>query len=119
MKYIKTYEELTQYSLKSVLENNENNPKIGDYVKISGDVLEEKEAHKSSVREELIEFFDNYIGQVTDIEKEQFFGYRVEFDNLIPVFLYKKMMFAREEIEYFSSDKETLEAILIGKKYNL
>jgi hypothetical protein len=81
--------------------------------------LEEKEAHKSPVREELIEFFDNYIGQVTDIEKEQFFGYRVEFDNLIPVFLYKKMMFAREEIEYFFIQIRNIRRILIGKKYNL
>jgi len=105
MKYIKKFEYVS------------DEPKISDYVKIDGDYF----------IDEMSDFFKIHIGKIINIIDSEF-AYNVEFEDIIPDYIdgnalpcskSNEMRFTRDEIIEFSSDKETLEAILIGKKYNL
>ena len=113
MKYLKTYESqtLTEYSII------EDEPQKGDYV-ICRDS-----------REGIWDFTDNNIGQIIDLNNNDYdyvdrYKYIVEYENVPKqlrneYFHESQTAMAREEIIFYSSNKEDCEAFIATKKYNL
>ena len=109
MKYLRTYEKLDE-------------PQIGDYVVC----MEELSSDKDSLS--VIKFLTNNVGQFiikNDNSIFKFF-YLIKFEN-VPKRLSGKFFdgskgcrrMSRDEILYFSKDKEDCEIFINAKKYNL
>ena len=115
MKYLKTFEEV-----------NIDEPKVGDYA-IFFDEIYEIGSGVSSDFNEYVYFINNNIGEIIKIEKNDDYKYHVKFEN-VPINIiryfdtasdYYYLRFHKEEILYWSKNKEELEHILAAKKYNL
>ena len=92
-----------------IFENVSILPKIGDYVLIKLD----KSADKN-----LKDFYNNHIGRIENLEGG---GYTIIFDDYL-TYNSKKFSTSNKSInnfEYWSSNKEELEAIMSARKYNL
>ncbi len=91
-------------------ENYDDQPKVGDYVKLYG----------ADFDNTLKDFLKDNIGQIVKINKELDFPYDVEFDEPVPVRYDSRIMaFEIDEIVDWSYDKESLEIKKDIKKYNL
>jgi len=107
MKYLKTYETLT------------DEPKIGDYVKIDSNKFDQDFS--------LIDFFNNEIGKIDSInQKEKDIGgfpYYVLFQNIIPSFILGPpnhyMAFRKKELLAWAPTKKKLQLQIDINKYNL
>jgi len=110
MKYIKTYENLT------------DEPKAGDYV-----MCEESSETDSVI--EINDFIKNNIGVIRSISQFIYdVPYIIEYDNIpdslrgiylgFPEYNNNRRM-SRDEIIHFSSNKEDLEPYIQANKYNL
>jgi hypothetical protein len=86
MKYLKTFEDI----------NDE--PKVGDYVRLYGEDFVDK----------LKDFLIHNIGQIVDINKELDFPYGVKFENEVPTNDDYIMYFEIDEIIEWAYDKDTL-----------
>ena len=92
---------------------NEGEPKVGDYViceeSVSGEVVKE--------------FISNNIGIFSKSIHDETFKYSIEYenipDNIYGAFTNKCRRMSRQEIKYWSKDKEELEILLVTNKYNL
>ena len=117
MKYIKLFE-------------SKDKPKVGDYV-----ICDESEAYipGNELDNELDIFLSKNIGRVVNYDSEMKIEYMVQYEN-IPKNLelnyfslgdsydggFKRCReMARDEIKFWNSDKETVEAALNAQKYNL
>ena len=78
-----------------------DNPQIGDYI-----IAEFVDPTTKAAKE-----LETKIGQIVEIER---FFYKTKYD-----YTYKLHPLKREQIKYFSKNKEDLEEILNAKKYNL
>lgn len=91
-------------------ENIEDEPQVGDYVKIYGD----------DFADELKDFLLHNTGQIVKKNIELDFPYDVEFDKPVPINYDSRIMsFDRDEIVEWGYDKETLKIKKDINKYNL
>ena len=111
MKYLKRFEDI-----------NIDEPKVGDYV-ITFDNCD-----YGSKYNDYLDFVNNSIGKLYTIKNEYSDNYRVIFYNVPESIVQwfttnhydeKYLVVDREEILYWSKNKEELEHILAAKKYNL
>lgn len=104
MRYIKTYEDLT------------DTPQVGDYVIVD-----------SSKMKDLHEFFDSEIGKIDSINQKESeckgWPYYVTFEKRIPSSSFGEsddmMAFKQQEFLAWSPNKEDLKIYMDTKKYNL
>jgi len=106
MKHIKTFEKL-----------NQKKPQVGDYV-----ICQDEE-------DDLISFMNNNIGKIIDISHNDKIPFDIEYEN-IPSNIQNYFGFnnniknnnrvmSREEILYWSKNKEDLKQIILQRKYNI
>ena len=111
MKYIKTYENLT------------NDPQIGDYIKVDSSKMNVI----SPGVDGLIDFFDNEVGRITEINSAELrnggYPYIVTFHKMMPNSMIGpsdyNMAFNITELLAWAPDMETLKIKIDAKKYNL
>jgi hypothetical protein len=101
MKYLKTFEEEFFNEFKY---NKYSDPQVGDYF-----------IFKNEIGNGIDEKLKNKIGRITEILNNTLIAYDFP-DYIVPLgFKYIHMSF----IDYFSKNKEDLEAIINQNKYNL
>jgi len=107
MKYLKKFENLDE-------------PQVGDYVVCSVIIT-------TGVKDELIKYMNNNIGKIIkkeDRTKQQYYVYYEYYENA-PVDLFVRYIsenywwFDKNEILYYSKNKEECEVYLDTKKYNI
>lgn len=108
MKHIKTFEKATE-SFKPKLE-------VGDYVVLNIDIHDEN----------FNNFINSQVGLVTDIYVEiSHTGVRIKYDNIPSNIRYMflsntdEVIFAINNIRFFSKNKKDLEYLIAEEKYNL
>lgn len=109
MKYLKQYEEI-----------NQTEPKVDDFV-----ICEEENTNIDDVK--IVQFTKNNIGQIMEIKGTDIYKFRIKYDNVPDDLSYKLLLhndvytrpMAREEIKYWSADKNELLPLLTANKYNL
>lgn len=95
---------------KKMLESVNDEPKVGDYVKLYGDDFDNS----------LKDFLKDNIGKIVKIDKELDFPYDVEFDKPVPVHYDSNIMaFDRDEIIEWGYDNDTIKIKKDINKYNL
>ena len=92
-----------------IFELNEDEPKVGDYVKI-------KEGEYDDPL--ITDFFRTEIGKIIRISKV-LQRYTVKFEKEIPNSIECLIVFSGDDFEEFSYDKDTLKIKIDSKKYNL
>ncbi len=115
MKYIKKFEEIDQ--------DKNDEPQIGDYVICDDTFSDDKQ---------LLDFIKNNMGQIIPIDYDDsidknHFDYLVKYENIPYALISRFFRFyndtsrpmKREEIIYYSPNKEDLEIIITQNKYNL
>lgn len=96
-----------------LMNNKQDHPMVGEYV-LANDVSGSMKAK---------DFVNNNIGLCTGIHSGDQFPFEVEYENLTPYlekfFNKNKTNFSRNEILYWSDNKEELELILQSRKFNI
>jgi len=109
MKHLKTFENNNTFKEKPPLQ-----PEVNNYV-ICKEITHDKNVNH---------FLNNNVGQISEIDSaRQLNNYLIFWENvpeeLDCKFIDNKRFMSRDEIIYFSYDKEFLETMISSNKYNL